>query len=444
MRLHIIPAFLAVSVGCSDEKLSAPPTDPVADTWSEIQAAIRTSPDHLPSEARRVAASRDPNRILAFVRDSFVPLPATATSFGDNATATRFGTRAAMRSGVATLREKAEILADLYRDAGFPAEVVAGNILGGAAAARTAIERPYPLTFSPDASRAQIERWMRATGATPIDAGPIDVDGGESDAIGNAVLAAIPDTAWTGSPFDWSSLRSWPLVRLTIDGGVTYANPHVPDASVGDTFTTTSPTSVQDAGETPTVQVTLWGISAANTQRKKTLAAGTWQLADVAGRQLNIAFVPTMKLKDMLMRPLESIGPFYPTISLHGIDVPSSKTAETLAVGGLVTNAGDIITMGDAGVTVNGTVVDSAPAPAATLARVTSISASATVQAFPEVNLRVAATDSNGRDVLGLTAGAFAVMEGGESQRVTVIQTRPRKPRVLFVLDTSSSTTSGR
>ena len=80
--------------------------------WEEIRAAVRASPDHLPARAANLVAAGDPASLYEFVRDEIVTYPPRVDSLTASDTTIRWGTRATLRGGAGTPREKADLLAD--------------------------------------------------------------------------------------------------------------------------------------------------------------------------------------------------------------------------------------------------------------------------------------------------------------------------------------------
>jgi hypothetical protein len=73
---------------------------------------VRASPDHLPARAANLVAAGDPASLYEFVRDEIVTYPPRVDSLTASDTTIRWGTRATLRGGAGTPREKADLLAD--------------------------------------------------------------------------------------------------------------------------------------------------------------------------------------------------------------------------------------------------------------------------------------------------------------------------------------------
>jgi hypothetical protein len=420
-------------------------SEPFSDRFAALQdvrEAIGSSPDALAAGARRVVQSGDPAAILAFVRDGIAPMPATASGFGDVVRGTRFGTRSALRSGIATLREKADLLAQLYNEAGLSATVVEGPIAGDASAARAEILRAFPLPFAPTIDAARLEAWRVALQAVPIPLpGHGDADGAASAALGDAILDHVDPLDLDVAPFDWSTLDRWPLVQVMIDGVPTWANPHVQAALLGESWTSTPPVAAPAALATPLVEITAWGATTASLPIEKLeLVKGQWALADVAGRQVVLTFAATPPLAKAITTRAGDLRTFIPSLVVQGSDVAEDELADLMRSGDVLTVAGERIRSAAGGtITVDGRVVESAPASAEVIASVDSMSGEIATGTFPEVEVRFRAEDASGEAVGGLTASALTVEEDGQPRPFTLVSSIPPTPRVLFLFDVSSS-----
>ena len=108
-------------------------------------------------------------------------------------------------------------------------------------------------------------------------------------------------------------------------------------------------------------------------------------------------------------------------------------------VGDPVTVGGDrIVIAEDGGLTLNGDPLPEASDPNAA-ARVASVSVEADPGAWPDMTLNVKALDSDGATVDGLGANAFRISDNGEAESFFVRKNTAGAPRVLFLLDRSSS-----
>jgi hypothetical protein len=128
---------------------------------------MKASPDNLPARAAALIAGKDAEAIFRFVRDNIATYPSPSWI----ATGVRWGVRGTLRGGAGTPRDRAELLAWMYRQAGFSAEVAAGVPAGALAAAnalKSVYARQVPRLFQPTAPPPPYASWADALGPSKI------------------------------------------------------------------------------------------------------------------------------------------------------------------------------------------------------------------------------------------------------------------------------------
>lgn len=443
LQLFGLSAAAYPLVGCRGTEPPAgdaapPPDAPPFSVWREMRDAVRASPDHLTARAARLVEARDPEAIFTFVRDQIATYPTRPDGFGtrsgDVVGAMRWGVHGTLRCGAGTPREKAELLAKLYRDAGFDAEVVAGQ-LDPAVDVRRILFRHVERVFAPEASQSRMQGWARAMDARQSGPRPVlDENARESNALGSRILAALPPDA-AAPPFDFSVSRV-PLVRVTVGGAERYANPLVPDAALGEPQADRIARAPR-AHPLRSLEVAVQIATTDDPTRRVTVAEGTWPLEDVVGRRIVLQFVPVGDLRAALEVPATQIRAFTPVLALDDVHAPREALIERAVVGAVVTVGGDVIAVDDGGrLQLNGEAVTTdVPSPS----RVTALDAEAWASGFPVIRLRVAARDSSGAPVLGLQADAFTVRDSGVAVPFLVRESRPPRPKLLLLFDLSRS-----
>jgi hypothetical protein len=435
-----------LELGCSDEPGGGPPGDATAifEAYEQMRAALRTSPDHLVAEAERAVASRDPARILRFVADSIATIPPGKRGFDDAARVIRWGTRVTLRCGAGTMREKAELLAELTTRAGFPSEVVAGSPSGDLEAfGRATVVRAITREFRPTVDEATMTRWREAVGIPRGQAAarivPVDENGAAAAALGASILPTLP-ASLTPVQFNWSSLGAVPLVKLVVAGKDCYANPNLPSPELDRPYVT-SPSPAGPTSELPRVTVRLSVTTSTAPRTPRTVVEGSFSTGDLLGRQLAVQLVPAEPAESALLRPLAEIQSLIPTLALHAVDLPAAERQRLSVAGSLLTVRGDLVESDAGGVLrVNGEPLvtgGDASALAASVAtlRVEEIVASG----FPTIKLRVQPLDAGGQAIVGLPASALRLEEQGARVSFLAVKNSAPPPKVLFILDTSES-----
>ncbi len=411
--------------------------------WEAMREGARSSPDHVAAAAGRAVTTKDPAAIFAFVRDQIGTYP-PATAVSDLGTAIRWGVRGTLRGGAGTPREKADLLAALYQRSGFKAEVVTGTL--DAQVSLPSIFRSVPRRFAPKVDLATIQSWRAAMGVkgSPQTATRLDADGSQSKALADAIAAALPLGSAAGES-TVPSLRNVPLVRVQTPAGAKYANPNVPGAEFGKSYTTSEPVAASSAEKAPQVTVKLFASTTADPIKRIPLVEKTWGADDLVGRRLHVAFRPTPDLRTLVHLKVRDVQTFVPVLSLSGPDLDAETAANLSASGPAISIGGDLITAaGERGVAVNGQplAVPSSLDPHAGDA-VAKLAIDAASQGFPTIRLRLTAVDGSGKAVEGLSSSAFRLQEQDSRLGFLLSGNQVPPPRVMLVLDLDSNFTSG-
>lgn len=444
--------------GCDDERAAAgepdagadaaadaalPPVLDVFDIWRAMQAGIRQSPDHLAARSDALVAAGDPEALLRFVRDAIRLLPDTGDDDQQNTEQRMYwGAAAALRCGAGTARTKAELLATLYRRAGFEeVAVVVGPVdVRGAAAQALFLAGEFP-AFEPALDEAELVAWAEALGGGADQALPPDLDGTESAALAEALLAAVPEAWYRRGRVIGTRLREVPLVALTVAGVAKFANPVLPEVAYGEAGTTADPVPAAPAELTP-VRIALGCTRSDTGDEIQTLVERSWSPDELVGRQVQVQLVPLLDFDTLARTDLDRIGLFAPCLRVVGPTVDVATGSDLLALGDPITPAGERVRVDPAtgGITVEGDPIDVPAADASeALARVAQLSVAISSSQFGRIRVRLRALDVDGVSVRGLTAGAFRVEEDDALRGHLLTASLGKPPRVLFILDVSVS-----
>jgi hypothetical protein len=411
--------------------------------WESMRDGARSSPDHVTAAADRAVASRDPATILAFVRDQIATYPATSSS-GDLGTAVRWGVPGTLRGGAGTPREKAELLAALYRRAGLKAEVVTGVLSDNVDL--LSLFRPVQRQFDPQVDMSTIEGWRSAIRVhEPIKrVDRLDESGSQTKALAKAISAVLP-AGLAASDNATPVLRGIPLVRVHTSGGVKYANPLVQKAELGKSYTTGDPTNASEPDKPLPITVRLFASTTADPIKRIPLVEKTWSADQVVGRRIHLAFRPTPQMETLVHLNIRDIRTFIPALSVSGQGLDANGMAKLSASGPAISVGGDIIAAKpDGSVTINDqTAMRPSTADPHAGDRVASLSVDIASQTFPNMRLRVKALDAAGKPVEGLPASAFRLKEQDTSLSFLMTDNQVPPPRVLLILDLDSNFTTG-
>ncbi len=434
-------ASVVTSVPVSPTTATLPPLDvgdlPFA-VWEEVRAAVRASPDHLVARAAEVVSSGDPEAIFAFVRDRISVVPPRPDGFARAATDRIGGFRAALRAGRGTPRERADLLADLYAQAGFEALVVEGDYTGPFDAAQVLAARG-DLTFSPAADETLIRRWHDALLIEPSQPEEAEDQAATLQETARTLLDTLPATVGSPDPFSPAAPPRVAAVKVLVNGEEIIADPLLPDAVFG-VHHLANPAQALTGPTAGDIGVRLEVSLASTPHLRSSLAQGTWPVEDVAGRHIIAGFLPTGDLAAALSMPPELVNTFTPFLGLDGPDLDPDAVAEAGIVGDTITLFGHVIsTSASSDVPlVNGQPVGPADESGAA-AVVTLEITSARPVGFPSISLRVAATSADGRPVADLPTVAFTVEDEGVAVPFLLSESKAPPPRVVLLFDTSRS-----
>ncbi len=406
-----------------------------------LRDSLRRSPDHLAVIARDLVAKRDAAALHLFIRDQIRTLPDDESGFSSPVKAMRWGTRATIRCGAGTPREKAELLAELYRAAGFTAEVVSGRILLADGDSSLLLRGHVAPSFAPSLTKGERAALEAASiGRPPIAraAQPLDPD----DRVASALAAqlAVSAGSFLGSGVQPASRRSieLPLVRVRTAAGEQLANPNLPGSAFNAPQLIGKPSLAGSASPTPSVRLAILMSRASAPTERLELVSAEWTASELAGRQAIVGFPPPVPASELLTMRISSVRSVMPMLALRGGDLRAADYAAQTRSGRAITLSGDLIDIGaDGAVRVNDEPVSDSGGDATLITRVASLEARARVAAFPSVHLAVTARDAAGAVVEGLPASAFTVQDD-VPVLASLVRNR-RMPRVLLLLDGSRS-----
>jgi len=412
-------------------------TRSIFDVWREAQQALRTSPDHLVGRADALVAQADVVAMHTFVRDQIVTYPPSDDSMQGMVLSTRWGVRATLRGGAGTPREKCELLAHLYRRAGFEAEVVAGQLDKNKADGKTIVLRETKRVFAPEVDDATKAAWLAVLAqSAPAPGTALDPDLVQTTALASAIESLAPGTS---SSFDFA-VDEVPLVRVKVNGTWAYANPVVPDVTFGDSATTDVPHPVADAYSPQTIAIRVEGSRADAPYERFTLVEHTYQADEVAGRRIHVTFAPAVARDALPTTTFGEVSTFVPVLHVAGADVTAVERDSLAVIGNPVTLGGDVVQVADDGdVSIDGRNLGQGPSDAAAVARVATLNVRVRGEAFRRVDLSVSALDGSGNQVPNLRADAFRVLEDGNPVAATLWQNDAGPPRVILIHDVSAS-----
>jgi hypothetical protein len=412
--------------------------------WEEIREALATSSDHLPGRASALVAEGDLESIFEFVRDEVVTVPTSANGTRDTETGTRWGVRGTLRCGMGTPRDKADLLADLYRRAGYNATVVSVEDDLSENDVRNHYTRTVERAFDPEIDEEMLSDWLERLGADGTEESEftaIDDEGEESTAIAEAVRGALGDPTESRhgpDPFSWEwGMRNagTPIVEVPVGGESRYANlfADVPFGEAGGEVS-----EIRDRDDPETVRVSLSAVTPRERDEPIELVSGEWPVTELLGRQLLVGTPSVVAPYEQPEATIGDVDTFTPALALQGLDLDSEAAAEASVFGDPFTLHGDRLSATEDGVISRNGEPFVYPEGNADPDQVASLSVVADPVDYPTVRLEVTAKDGDGGHVEGLPASAFSVTDEESTVVPTMTETSARA-HVMYVRDDSGS-----
>ena len=412
-----------------------------------LHQAVLASPDHLAQRAADVAATKDATKIVEFVRDRIGVAPFIEGS-GDATQARRWGSAATLRAGLGTLRERADVLAELLNQAGFKADVYMADRPPGVTVSSLYKTRPAP-SFAPDKARIDLARTLLKQAGVPAPPAQHAFNPGPDPVT--AILSALPAAAQVARTRDDLLPQSVPLVVFEEGGKQKYAFA-LGDVGVVDSAPAhlTPRNGLDLSNVTFTVSALCNPALGATTSRLQIidLVKASWPADEVFGHQLLVAFIPPQGAKAVLDSGLGNLPLRIPVLRLQNDSVPQERQGSLIAMGPYITVHGDIL--GPTTVPSGSTGSDAITGPygqikvlsgadrTAAIASVKSIQGTVSASSFPDVYLECAVLDGSGAPVAGLDGPAFTIKEQGKAVDSFVLysnaDSQPRA-RVLVIYE---------
>ncbi|MCB0373220.1 MAG: hypothetical protein KDD31_09450, partial [Muricauda sp.] len=392
---------------CSGEDLGRPPFG----VWQDMIKVLEQSPDHFIGRRNTLVALKDPAAMTDFVRESFQILPWQSDFLHHAPYGTIYGKQMALRCGLATPREKAEILKDMLVEAGFEAKVVMEETEITVDEAKAIVYQKYSPDFDPPISKKKMRQWQKA----------LDVVEGEqrvtvildfianSEALANDLLSKIDEKYIRDVSVNFRfNKAAVPTVVFYEEGVEKYAHIFDPKVPSGELHPTNQKQAFNNAGEykepkDEDITITLSCRNALDHWNETELLSGTWKLSELLGNQLQVQFLNNMSFEEQAVKTISQISSFTPCLALQDVYKDATYLEKRSFLGEPITLEGVKI--------LENYNPDSLPAdeePGA-VAKVQSFEGTVLPQAFPKVRLELSPKDAQGNIVEGLSIGNFEI-----------------------------------
>ncbi|NCQ13280.1 MAG: hypothetical protein COZ17_04020 [Flavobacteriaceae bacterium CG_4_10_14_3_um_filter_33_47] len=411
--------------------------------WEEMLMALQTCPDYLEGRMKSLVASKDAQAMFNFVRDEIYLMPANSKSIGYIGTQFKWGIKGALRYGMATPREKAELLHQMFAEAGIPSKVVFERTNIQPEEAMTFFLRPIQRKFNLELSKKQWKQWkkeLQIDNNEDYKIPVLDSDFKKTNALANQLWELIPNKETLNkSDFDfrWDNYRT-PTVEFQIDGVTKYA--HLFDANIpfGElknkgNISEANPIKLNEE----TVEIRLSYREAIHPDKEIELISGSWKSTDLIGNQIHFACLNGLDLEQSAMTPIGNLRIFTPTLAFQDFDATLETMEKRSFIADPITLEGEKLILATNNETSNAPVVLN-PTNPELLKTVNQLAIKAIPINKPLVKIQVSPTDSEGKIVEGLQVQNFKFLDNKQPIQA-LMESNRRTPKILILFDASGS-----
>lgn len=407
--------------------------------WKEMIAVLEQSPDHLPGRKKALVAAKNPADMIEFVRDGLQMIPEIGQFLHQANRLSMYGTEIALRCGLATPREKAEILKDMLIEAGFEAKVVLEATEITEEDAKNIVFRPNRAEFAPPISKKQLKNWKKLLGSNDANGSAHEISGLDekcADLADNLMSQLTDKNVSSIKPNSFRFHKNEvPSVIYVQDGAEQYAHIFDPEVAVGQLHPSNKDKKFKEAPKLSEVReedikISLTYRTAIDFWEEKELLAGTWKLSDLMGSTMQILFMKNMDFTQQATRSISDISTFTPCFAYQKFDKDLPFMEERSLVGEPITLEGKEI--------LQNVVVNENSGKPGDVSQVKTFEIKASPMAFPKVKLELYPKDGSGAIVEGLAATNFRIKDNGKTVTGWLEQ-NVFSPKIMLLYDTSLS-----
>lgn len=490
----MLPSYIISCNSCSGGSASGNADAPF-DVWRQMIELLEQSPDHLIGRRKALVTAKDPLAMTEFVRDNFQLIPPRNNDFMRYMkNSVLYGTETALRCGLATPREKAEILKDMLTEAGFEARVVYEKTNLDEDDLKRIIFRKYLAEFDPPISNSQLSKWQRSM--------PKKEDESKVETIENLdeitkdfekeIISNISDKTKDRLK-DENNIFNFrfepdgiPSVIYTIEDEEKYAHVFDPDVPTGELHPKNEfqkfydSKAIEDLGGE--VKISLNCRTAIEPGIEKELLSGVWKISDISGSMIFVQFLNNLNFKQQVTHTISQIDTFTPAFSFQKFGVSKEYMQERSVMGESIDLSGFKVVKEEEPIVPEEEVIqkteeeqpetektdsliipvvdslsteltDSLSVPeqenpldsfklpemvTGSADDVKTLEIIAVPKTFPKVIIEVSPRDADGKIVNGLSAKDFSLTDNGQSVSGRILQNQI-SPKILLLYDTSLS-----
>ena len=409
--------------------------------WEEMLMALQTCPDYLEGRMKSLVASKNAEAMFNFVRDEIYLMPAAKESLGYVGTQFKWGIKGALRYGMATPREKAELLNQMFSQAGMLSKVVFERTDIKPDEAMSFFLRPIQRKYDLDVSAEQWNKWkeeLRIELEMDYNISAMGPDLKKTDELAELLYSFIPNKE-TLNPkefdFRWNNYQT-PTVEFQLDGITKYAHlfdVNVPFGQLKNKGKISEADPVKLYEETVEIKVTY--REAIHPKKEIDLISGSWKSTNLIGNQIQFSCLNGLSLEQSTITPIGNLRVFTPALALQSFDTPIEILGQQSFIADPFTLEGKKILLPSS---------DKNKAPVVLskeidrVKKVTKIDLKAIPVYRSLVKLQVNPFDSEGNIVEGLQAGDFRFTDNNKPVQV-LMESNQKTPRILILYDASFS-----
>lgn len=414
--------------------------------WEEMLHYIKTSPDYLKGRMEKLTGEGNAEGMFNFIRDEFHLIPANRYGIGEGSQL-KWGIDYALRSGMATMWEKAELLHRMYEKAGISSEIVFEQTNITTEESPDFFFKPIERDFLPEISNGMLRQWAKELELKDVQLplnNVLENEVVEAEELGEKILKSLQlpdDHYYRKFDFRWPNYNT-PTVKFQLDGETKYAHLFDPKVPFGELFggADGKVSKISEATvNNEKVQIKLNYRDSITPSIEKELIGGEWLASDLVGRQLDVQFLNNLSLEEMVVTPAGNVRTFTPALALQAMDKDQKFMEERSILGTPITLNGKKILLDKSGnqKQVGDAVILNKPNPNL-IKQVKAVNVHAKTTGYPGVKLSINPTDVNGLVVEGLNAYDFNILEDGKPVKA-LMESNQQTPRILIMSDTSMS-----
>ncbi|QCK16841.1 hypothetical protein [Mangrovivirga cuniculi] len=431
-----------VFTGCKKNEIAGLNGKPPFNVWQDMINTLSTSPDNFPARRKSLINKKDIQSMHSFVQKDIALLPSDYRYFRYPARNTRYGEKAAIRCGMATPREKAEILNNMLKESGFESKVVYERVKLSEEEVLNILFRNHQPKFAPEITDDQIENWLEILGA--------DKENGQWDNLASVleqnedftekILALLDEEEKNnGQELRYTFNNNIPAVVVGVEGKELFLHIFDPSVKYGEYHPTNTDKYYSEAGELfssdENISIRLTYTNSIDGSKEYDLLNGEWKSSELVGNQVNLMFLKNMGFEKMATSSVNQISSFTPSLTLQDLYEDKKFMEKRSFIGDPITLEGEkLIEENNKKLEIS----ENKKSNESLINKVSSLEVKAIPGTYPKVQLQVFPKDSNGNVIEGLQPGDFNISDNKKEMMAFMKQNKVA-PKILVIYDTSLS-----